>query len=341
MKNKSAKAAIAVVIIILLSNSGCIGISSNEWAFEITEIDDLQNKGLDGNGIVIGIVDTGIQADHPELEEVSILRWKDFVNEKTKPYDDNGHGTHVAGIIAARGSWKGIFHGVKLKGIVPNVKLIIAKAIPKDMKGNDGDVVEGIEFCVEEGAHIICLSLGGNSSFTGKVGRACENAISEGVFIVAAAGNDGNDSKDVSSPASVDGVIAVGAVDRNGKIASFSSKGDNGEETPDPRDDREYPDEKPELAAPGVDIISTWNENKYAKASGTSQAVPFVVGIIALLLEAFPEYKRDGEKGGEGAVELFKEIFALTAKSSNGHDDRYGYGLIRALDAYNALKYIH
>jgi serine protease AprX len=338
------KIIVIFVFLLLISNSGCLGIfDQNGWAVEITQINELHEKGLTGKGIIIGIVDTGIQANHSEFNDAKIIAWHDYVNEKQEPYDDNGHGTHVAGIISARGSWSGLFHGVKLKGIAPNAELVVVKAIPKNESGNDGTVADGINFCVDKGADIICLSLGGKklSSIGNRAERACKNAIKKGVFVVAAAGNDGGNSKDVSSPSCVDLVISIGAVDRRGHIANFSSRGNNGEGTIDPRDDRKYPNKKPELVAPGVDIISCWNENGYAKASGTSQAVPFVCGIIALLLESHPEYERNGAKGGEKAVEKFKEIFARTAEKSpwqgDGHNDRYGYGIIQGLNAYEEL----
>jgi len=184
------------------------------------------------------------------------------------------------------------------------------------------------------------LNLGDNTA------QACEDAIDQGVFVVAAAGNDGEDDDgEVASPATVDGVIAVGAVDEDKNIAPFSSEGNNEGEIPgyqfwdltEPDD----PNKKPELVAPGVEIVSTWLDKEYRIASGTSQATAFVAGGVVLILDADPEYQREGDSGGDAdAVTQFKNVFMDTAEKWPGqdtHDDRYGYGLINVEDAEGRL----
>ncbi|PKK85403.1 MAG: hypothetical protein CVT48_05555 [Thermoplasmata archaeon HGW-Thermoplasmata-1] len=336
-------AFMAAALFISASLGGCIGASDSAWALEMTQISGLNAMGFTGKDITVGIVDTGIDAEHPEFRKDAVVAWLDLVNGKVAPYDDEGHGTHVAGIIAARGASSGLFHGVNIKGAAPDVKLVVVKAIAADGSGNTADVAAGINFCVEHGADVICLSLGGGTLpiLGTSVETACNNAIAKGVFVVAAAGNAYPDSSDVSSPASAANVIAVGAIDKNRNIYEKSSKGDNGLLSR-----RSDPNKKPELVAPGVMVSSAWSDGEkqtYASATGTSQATPFVAAAIALMLEAMPQYRTDGENGGHlTAITAFKNAFMRTAFKCPGqatpHDNRYGYGLLQALDTYNTLS---
>jgi subtilisin family serine protease len=313
-------------------DNGGTQIDRTEWAFEVTQIKDMNKDDYKGEGIVVGIVDTGIDPSHPDLDHINITGWMDNVNSRAEPYDDQGHGTHIAGIIAAQG---------EIDGVAPDVKLVVVKAISSGGSGSDSDVADGIDYCVEKGADVICLSLGGMARLLNigdSTAAACEDAIDAGVYVVAAAGNDGEDDDgDVSSPAVVDGVIAVGAIDEDKRLASFSSIGDNDGILPFPIDDREDPDKKPELVAPGVDIVSTYLEEGYATASGTSQATAFVAGCIAILLDADSHYKRDGGSGGDSdAITQVKNALMNSAEKLSGqdtpHDDHYGYGLIKIKD---------
>jgi serine protease AprX len=292
----------------------------------------MNKQGYKGEGVTVGIVDTGIDLSHPDLDHINLTGWMDIVNDRSEPYDDQGHGTHIAGIIAAKG---------EISGAAPEVKLVVVKAISSGGSGSDSDVAEGIDYCVENGADVICLSLGGMARLLNigdSTAAACEDAIDQGVYVVAAAGNDGeNDDGDVSSPAVVEGVIAVGAIDKSKKLASFSSIGDNDGIFPLPFDDTVDPNKKPEVVAPGVDIISTHLEEGYALASGTSQATAFVAGCIALLLEADSHYQRDGGTGGDAdAVTSVKNAIMNSSEKLAGqdtpHDDHYGYGLIKIKD---------
>jgi serine protease AprX len=309
--------------------NGGPNIERTEWAFDITQIKDMNANGYDGEGVIVGIVDSGIDIDHPDLDHINITAWKDYVNGRTEPYDDQGHGTHIAGIIAAQGV---------IDGVAPMVKMVIVKAISQSGSGSDSDVAAGIDFAVDNGADVICLSLGGMARFLNigdDTASACNDAIDQGVVVVAAAGNDGeSDDGDVSSPATVDGVIAVGAIDENKLIASFSSIGDNDGFLPLPFDDRNDPDKKPEVVAPGVEIVSTHLDDGYAKASGTSQATAFVAGGMVLVLDANSQYQREGNQGGDSdAVYQVKDAIMNSAEKVSGqdspHDDYYGYGLIQ------------
>lgn len=309
-----------------------------EWAFAMTEIRDLNAAGRDGRGVVVCIVDTGIDPDHPDLDHATILAWRDFVDGRATPYDDGGHGTAMAGLIVGDGA---------VRGAARSARLIVAKAIRADGQGTDDAVASAIDFCVDpngdgdraDGADIISLSLGGGAHpiFGSAVSDAATAAIQVGVYVVAAAGNDGQDDDgEVEVPAREPLVIAVGAVDRDGRIASFSSRGSQTYGFPIPRP-REDPNKKPEIVAPGVGLVVPWLGGQYARVSGTSPATAIVAGGMALLLEAHPELrKRDGT-----IVESMKTALMAAAQPLPGqatpHDDRYGYGLFRAASTEGRL----
>jgi len=335
-KNQIPIALILIVILSTVSLSGCFDESErSEWAYEKTQIKAMNDAGYKGMGVTIGIVDTGVNIDHPDLRSMKVVAWIDYVNDRSEPYDDGGHGTHVAGIMAANG---------ELNGAAPDADYVVAKALSGDGGGSDQTVAEAIDWCVDQGADVICLSLGGDAVIPrlGEIsGQAARDAVNRGAILVAAAGNNGEtsngDNDDVQRPGNVEGVIAVGAVNEDLKIASFSQKGDNDGILPLAIDDRQDPDKKPEVVAPGVEIRSTYLGDTYAIMSGTSQATPFVASGIALVLEANPQYKRDGSSGGSSnAVETIKEALMRGAYATQWqetpHDDRYGYGLFRAAE---------
>ena len=191
-------------------------------------------------------------------------------------------------------------------------------------------------------AQIIQLSLyvfGSGFFTTDQLEDSVQDAIDLGVYVVAAAGNDGeSDDGDVESPGSVEDVICVGAVTRTSSIWSGSSEGDNnGRLWPNPILPRQDPDKKPEVVAPGHEVPilmarSTGSGTWWGWSSGTSAATAWVSGSIAIFLEANPEMKRDGAQGGVSAISNLKMIMSQNSEMKNGqddHDDHYGYGLLR------------
>ena len=319
------------------------------WQWEYREIVGMNNdsvSGLDGSGVVICVVDSGIDLSHPDLRGVKLSGWKDFVNGNNETYDDEGHGTSMAGIIVSNGG---------LSGVAPGVELLVAKAIDEEGQGSDETVAESVDWCVENGADIVSLSLGGAQGFgsgfftTDELEQAVEDAIDSGVFVVASAGNDGgeNDDGDVGSPGSVEDVICVGGITRFGELWEDSSKGDNDGRllSLNPILPRNDPDKKPEIVAPGheVPVISatgTGNSDWWGWSSGTSASTAWVSGSIALLLEAHTDLQRENSQGRQAIDNVKSSLMEVSQMRSgqNSHDDHYGYGHLRIdllVDSFN------
>lgn len=269
-----------------------------------------QQAGLTGNGVTIAVIDTGIYP-HPDLTEPvnRIIAFKDFIQNRTTPYDDNGHGTHVAGDAAGNGRQSG---GIYL-GPAPEANLVGVKVLNKQGYGQLSTVIAGVEWCIENrdrfGIRIISMSLGssGTSSCADDpLCQAVEKAWNNDLVVVVAAGNEGPGAGTISSPGISPSAITVGATDDHGTIkqsddtvADFSSCGP----TPDGVI-------KPDIVSPGVAITSlrsprsfldktnpdarvgTW----YFTLSGTSMATPIVSGTVAQILQQNPNLKPDQVK---------------------------------------------
>ena len=296
---------------------------------ELVQIDE---QSLDGRGVKVCIVDSGIDPSHRDLSRMNLVAWRDFVNNQQDPYDDQGHGTSMAGILVADG-W--------MKGVAPKVELYVAKALSSNGSGDDGVVADAIDWCVDQGVHIISLSLGGApglipfNPFSGRdSGDAADDAIDQGIVVIAAAGNDGgpDDDGDVAHPSSERLVISVGGVTEDGSHWSGSSIGDNNGNLFPIILPRQDPHKKPEIVAPakGVPVIN--NEGTWSIVDGTSAATVFVTGAVALLLESNPSLAANNSSGSSDTVIQIKEALMNTAKplpSQDGHDDNYGYGMLQ------------
>lgn len=255
-----------------------------------------------GEGVTVGIIDTGCQLDHPDLAG-AIKDARDFSRSWSGPEDKQGHGSHCAGVIGARKDGKGII------GIAPRCSLLIAKGLGDDGSGGSRSIADAIDWCIVKGADVISMSLGSPVPDQAIL-AAIQRAAKAGIFVIAAAGNDGK-ANSVNYPARFRETIAVAAVDRDGRVAKFSSQG--------PQVD---------IAAPGEDILSCFLNSGYAKMSGTSMATPFVAGVVALAVAR--------HKGIESPSTPLKDVADLrehikrTAKDAGpvGRDDGYGWGLI-------------
>lgn len=284
-----------------------------------------------GSGVDVCIVDTGMELNHPDLEGFDVAGWVDVVQGKSNPYDDNGHGTNMAGILVADG-W--------INGVAKDVNLYVAKALLANGSGFEEDVVAGIDWCINQNVNIISLSLGGGQDlfpFLGSNGRTIEDSVNDatarGIFVVAAAGNDGgeDDDGDVASPGSERRVICVGGVTLSGDHWAKSSTGNNGFSALPFKLPRGDPDKKPELVAPAKDVPVLNTQGTWSSSSGTSAATVYVTGAIALLLEAHPELASNGTSGDVSTIDQVKDWIMQSVQpkeGQSGHDDNYGYGLL-------------
>lgn len=288
-------------------------------------------SGYSGSGVNVCIVDTGMELNHPDLEGFDVAAWVDIVQGKSNPYDDHGHGTNMAGILVANG-W--------INGIAKDVNLYVAKALLANGSGYEEDVVAGIDWCIGQNVSIISLSLGGGQDLfplPSSNGRTIEDSVNDatarGIFVIAAAGNDGgeNDDGDVASPGSERRVICVGGVTLSGDHWAKSSTGNNGFSAIPFKLPRGDPDKKPELVAPAKDVPVLNTQGTWSSSSGTSAATVYVTGAIAILLEAHPELASNGTSGDVSTIDEVKDWIMQSVQPQDGqsdHDDDYGYGLL-------------
>lgn len=259
-----------------------------------------------GQGVKVAIIDSGIDKDHLDLKDniidgenfVSIPSWK--TPDPDKWDDDYGHGTHVAGIVAA------LNNDIGVVGVAPKADLYALKVLGKTGRGNYSDVISAIEWCEDNDIRVTNNSYG-SSGYPGEtVEAAFDNAYCNyGIIHVAAAGNE--NGGDVIYPARFSSVIAVSATDEGDNLADFSSIG-----------------VEVELAAPGVDIYSTYKDGGYTTYSGTSMASPHVAGVAALVIAA--------------GISDVRTQLQNTADDlgDSGRDSLYGCGLVNAAEAVSA-----
>ena len=272
--------------------------------------DDVWSLGYTGMDRTVAVLDTGINYNHSELSD-SYAGGKDFVNADNDPLDDNGHGTHVSGIITANGA------DANAKGAAPDAKILAGKVLDAVGSGYLSDVINAIYWAADSGADAISMSLGTGAPYlyTGsncdpvypEMTNAINYAISKNVAVVAASGNSGRAG--VSLPGCISGAIAVGAVDSGDVRPSWSGAGNS-----------------LDIAAPGVNIYST-EISGYATYSGTSMATPHASAVVALLKQV----------NANLSVSAIKDALYKTAKDlgKGGWDKYYGWGRVDALGAVN------
>ncbi len=279
-------------------------------------LDQLQMDGAyqdsTGKDTVIAVLDTGVDLNHPDLVSKIVPGW-DFVDNDDQPQDLNGHGTHVAGIAAAITN-----NGVGIAGAAPNAKIMPVRVLNAIGSGNVDTIARAILWASDNGADVINLSLGGDTSLlsrifqSGPMNEAIVAADANGTVVIAAAGNDDAfiQAYEAETP-----VLIVNASNQAGQPAQFTNWGD-------PR----------AVAAPGVQILSTsptgpsliWPEGTtgYSVLDGTSMATPFVAGIAALLVDT-----RRGE-----SPEAIRNFILDSAENPN-NDPRLGAGIVNAQEA--------
>lgn len=296
------------------------------WGLEKIGVNKLREEfpELDGKGIRVGIIDTGIQSKHQELMNKPVL-FRDFVNHIAYPYDDHGHGTHVAGTVA----------GNKV-GVATEASIIFAKAFAAGGSSGDSSLIEAMQWIFDPDSdpstndfpQVVSNSWGGeldeavlyNVEDFAPFLRAIQTWIHGGIIPVFAAGNSGKSPN--GFPGGLPEPIAVGAISPKGELAEFSSRGPNlwkvGESV--------LTLLKPDISAPGEKITSAYPGNKYASMAGTSMATPHVTGAIALALQANPKLK-------------FSDIKNLLLKSSEKKvDTQFGFGILNAYELVKLAK---
>jgi serine protease AprX len=262
-------------------------------------------------------MDTGADPNHESLKSNKIVAFKDFVNNQSNPYDDNGHGTHCASLIAGIGN---------MGGVAPDTKLVVVKVMDRDGACYLSDAIKALDWCLQNKdkykIKAISFSVGGEGPADGNslLDLACNKMVDNGFVMCVAAGNSGPAEKSIVIPGDAEKVITVGAIDNRGAIFERSSRG------PAPSGEL-----KPDIVTLGVDVISALSGSKdqYSSMSGTSMAVPQVTGAAALLLEAKPDLKPSD----------VKRILLKTADDLGqaGPDNVYGYGAMNLTSALTGL----
>ncbi|QKS73355.1 S8 family peptidase [Paenalkalicoccus suaedae] len=264
-----------------------------------------QNAGFNGNGIRVAVLDTGIDRSHPDLQANVRGGYSVFTDVANRdPYfDGDGHGTHVAGTVAAARN------GVGVIGVAPNASLYAVKVLNNNGSGSLAGIAQGIEWSVNNNMNVINMSLG-SSQGSSILQAYTDLAYQRGILVVAAAGNSGNaagNTDTVNFPARYSSAMAVAATDQNNRRGSFSSTGPT-----------------VEISAPGVGVLSTLPGNRYGSLNGTSMAAPHVAGVAAQVWQAKPNLSN---------VQL-RQLLNSTA-TPLGSSFQYGSGLVQSANAIN------
>ncbi|MCR5487534.1 MAG: S8 family serine peptidase [Lachnospiraceae bacterium] len=299
-------------------------IDNWQWYHDVIGDTYAYENRVTGKGIKVAVIDTGINPDHEDLEHYDGKGY-DFVNSDSDPTDDNGHGSHCAGIIGATGN-----NGCGGVGIAPEAKLTAYKVLAEDGRGMTSNIVKAVNRAVQDGADVISMSLGGGGA-SSDFQKAINNARQKGCVVVAAAGNENTDTK--SYPAAYDNVIAVAASDHDGNLSWFSNFGNwvdvvapggNATSQGAPTEQRAYDN-----------IFSCYYEDSssYYCMSGTSMACPVVAGLVALLMSANDQL----QSGKPAAVDAISSIIIGTTDGKEYKSD-YGTmtGMIQAEPAVRA-----
>lgn len=284
--------------------------------------------GFTGKDLVAAVIDTGIHP-HPDLvyPENRIIGWYDLVNEENSPYDDNGHGTHIAGIIAGNGT----VSGGRFQGMAPEAKLIGIKVLDREGYGHTSDVIAAIEWCVRNkekyNIRVINLSLGStaqDSCRNDPLCRATSAAWKSGIVVCAAAGNDGPEAGTINTPGINEDVITVGNLDdratvewEDDEISPSSSRG--------PTIDNLI---KPDILAPGTGINSLRVPRGYRAFSGTSMATGIATGAVLQILQKYPKMKPNDVKG----------LLAKHARRLDLDSNHQGAGVINLIGVFEESK---
>jgi subtilisin family serine protease len=309
------------VLVLLVAAAPAAGADprrGEQWNLDLIEADGARPVTT-GAGAIVAVIDSGVQAGHPDLAG-RVGPGYDVVQRDSTPQDGDGHGTHVLGIIGAATG-----NGVGVESVAPAATLMPVRVLGDDGGGRIDDVARGVDWAREHGADVINLSLGSEVPLVGAGGgdgfdAAIRRAIAAGIVVVAAAGNNGVPV--CEQPAASDGLLCVGAVDKRRQRSFFSSFGSG-----------------LGLVAPGgsgataagmevgEDVLSTYTGSSYRELAGTSQAAPHVAGVAALLVS----------RGVRGQAAVRRLLATATDLGPPGADSQYGAGLVNARAAVAGL----
>ncbi len=238
-----------------------------------TKANQLWDLGYAGEGIKVAVIDTGVNCENPYI---NCAGGYDFKNNDAYPTDSHGHGTHVSGIIAS--------NHTTYRGVAPEALIVPYKVCNTGTDCSLTAILAALERAAEDKVDVISMSLGGSGSADDIISEVISNLTNQNIIVVVSAGNNGPGINTIGSPGSAPDAITVGAYQINGSIADFSSRG------PIAYSSNLLAGIKPDLIAPGVNIISTWPSNQFMSASGTSMSCPHVSGAAALLKQAHPDW---------------------------------------------------
>nr|WP_229758847.1 type VII secretion-associated serine protease mycosin [Peterkaempfera bronchialis] len=289
-------------------------VAAVPWALQRVVLDQLWRGGITGKGVTVAVIDTGVDATNPQLQgkvKAGPVLLTDPQTKKALPggstLDPVGHGTKVAGIIAARPS-----PATGFVGLAPDAEILAIRQNDSEGSGDVGTLIQAIDAAVAQHVQVINISqdvrassASGAFADQGKLADAIHRAASQGIVVVASSGNDGKQGD--TFPAAFPEVIAVGASDRNNERASFSQYGS-------------FVD----VAAPGVDMLSTVPRGGQCVDNGTSFSAPYVAGVAALLRQKYPRWP---------AAAIAARIEQTAQRNRRDRDDFTGWGVVDPVKA--------
>jgi serine protease len=310
--------AACLASLVLASPAGAADpLRPQQWGLGMIESDGA-HPVTSGAGATVGVIDTGAHLSHPDLQG-RLVAGRDFVQDDDVPQDGDGHGTHVAGIVAATSG-----NGVGVESVAPGARVLVVRVLGDDGSGDISDVADGIDWAVAHGADVINLSLGPDTPLLGgsapEFNAAIDRALDAGRVVVAASGNTGLPA--CKQPAAGGRLLCVGAVDRAGNRAFYSSFG--GGLSISAPGGAAFGDESEDILSTSSNTTSLGPDEYVA---GTSQATPHVAGVAALLVSL-------GVRGQAAAQRILQ-----TARDAGlpGPDGIYGAGIVNARAAVAGL----
>ncbi|MBP3952633.1 S8 family serine peptidase [Bacillus suaedae] len=282
---------------------------TDNWGINRIHAPFAWNANFTGKGVRVAVIDTGIDTRHEDLQIVGGISTVHYTDSY---HDDNGHGTHVAGILAA------LHNGNGIRGVAPDVDLFAVKSLDADGSGSLSSIIHALEWSISNNMDIINLSIG-MTNHSNSLKLMVDRAYEQGILLVGSAGNNGTaniDNYTVNYPAKYDSVIAVGATDTDNERGRFSTQANA------------YSATGPalEISAPGIGIYSTYLNNGYQNMSGTSMSAPFVSGALAVLKEKHPTFTNTQLRSR--LTENVKDL------GEPNRDVIFGHGLVRIPEEY-------